>query len=76
MSRICDICGKRPMYGNRVSKSYIHTRHIWKPNLLKIRTMVGGTPVTLKICTQCLRSGFITKHVKVPGAGVPKKSQE
>ncbi|MCR4626298.1 MAG: 50S ribosomal protein L28, partial [Treponema sp.] len=27
---------------------------------------LGGRTVTLKVCTRCLRSGFITKKVKVP----------
>lgn len=71
MSRVCDICGKHPMYGNRISKSYIHTRHVWNPNLVKVKTVIDGTPVTLRICTQCLRSGFITKKVRVPGTKVP-----
>ena len=54
------------MYGNKVSKSFNHTHRTWKPNLLKIKTELGGRTVTLKICTRCLRSGFITKKVKVP----------
>ena len=65
MSRTCDLCGKHPMHGNKVSNSYHHTRRTWKPNLLKIKTEIGGTTMTLRICTQCLRSGFVTKKVKV-----------
>ncbi|MCR5218066.1 50S ribosomal protein L28 [Treponema sp.] len=66
MSRTCDICGKHPIHGNKVSKSYNHTRRQWKPNLVKVKTVIGGTSMTLKICTQCLRSDFITKKVSVP----------
>ncbi|MCR4627340.1 MAG: 50S ribosomal protein L28 [Treponema sp.] len=66
MARTCDVCGKFPMYGNKVSKSFNHTHRTWKPNLLKIKTELGGRTVTLKVCTRCLRSGFITKKVKVP----------
>ena len=62
--RTCDLCGKKPMHGNRVSKTYHHTRRTWYPNLLKIKTEVDGTTMTLRICTQCLRSGFVTKKVK------------
>ncbi len=75
MSRTCDICGKHPMHGNRVSKSYNHTRHTWKPNLLKIKTEIGGTTTTLRICTQCLRSDFVTKKVNVHPANVPVAKQ-
>ena len=31
MSRACDICGKGVMSGNKVSKSYNHTRRTWRP---------------------------------------------
>jgi len=45
-----------------VSHANNKTRRDWKPNLLKVRTLVGGTKTTLKICARCLRSG---KFVKV-----------
>ena len=67
MSRTCAICGKSPMHGNRVSKTYHHTRHVWKPNLVTVKADFGdGGARTIKICTQCLRSGFVTKKVHVP----------
>lgn len=66
MSRTCDVCGKHPIHGNKVSNSYNHTRRQWKPNLVKVKTTIGGTTVTLNVCTQCLRSGFVTKKVRVP----------
>jgi large subunit ribosomal protein L28 len=70
MSRTCDICGKSPMYGNKISNSKIRTHRTWKPNLLKIKTTVGGTTRTINVCTRCLRSGFIDKKVNVPKAEV------
>ncbi|MDR3248515.1 MAG: 50S ribosomal protein L28 [Treponema sp.] len=63
MSRTCDICGKHTVTGNKVSHAKNHTRRTWKPNLVKIKTEIGGTPVTLKICARCLRSDLITKKV-------------
>ena len=63
MSRRCDICGKGTISGNSVSKSYNHSRRTWKPNLVEIKTEIGGTTMTLKICTRCLRSGYVTKKV-------------
>lgn len=73
MSRTCDICGKHPVHGNKVSKSYNHQRRTWKPNLLKIKTVMDGTTVTLKICTRCLSAGYVTKKVNVvpANAGAP-----
>jgi large subunit ribosomal protein L28 len=63
MSRTCDICGKGPLTGNTVSHAKNHARRVWKPNLKKVKTELGGTTVTLKICARCLRSDYITKKV-------------
>ena len=62
MSRTCDLCGKRTTTGNNVSHAHNKTRRTWKPNLLKVRTLVGGSKLTIKVCTRCLRTG---KFVKV-----------
>ncbi|MBU3850203.1 MAG: 50S ribosomal protein L28 [Candidatus Treponema excrementipullorum] len=63
MSRRCEICGKGALSGNRVSKSYNHTRRTWKPNIVEVKTEIGGTTMTIKMCTRCLRSGYVTKKV-------------
>lgn len=63
MSRRCEICGKGSLTGNKVSKSMNHTRKTWKPNIIEVKTEFDGTTRTLKVCTRCLRSGFITKKV-------------
>jgi large subunit ribosomal protein L28 len=61
MARKCDICGKGTVTGNKVSHSNNRTRRTWKPNLHKVRTMVGKSKTTLKVCTRCLRSGKVVK---------------
>lgn len=63
MSRRCEICGKGALSGNRVSKSYNHTRRTWKLNIVEVKTEIGGTTMTIKMCTRCLRSGYVTKKV-------------
>ena len=63
MSRICDLCSKRTVTGNRVSHAKNRTRRTWKPNLVKVKTMVEGSTFTVKICARCLKSDFITKKV-------------
>ncbi|MDR2552921.1 MAG: 50S ribosomal protein L28 [Treponema sp.] len=63
MSRTCDICGKHTITGNSVSHAKNRTRRVWKPNLKKVKTNSGGTTVTVKICTRCLKSDLITKKV-------------
>ena len=73
MSRTCDVCGKGSIHGNKVSKSYNHTRRSWRPNLLKIKTELFGTTRTINICTQCLRSGFVTKKINVTPANAGAK---
>ena len=61
------------MHGNKVSKSYNHTRRSWRPNLLKIKTELFGTTRTINMCTQCLRSGFVTKKINVTPANAGAK---
>ena len=68
MARVCDICGKGTVTGNKVSHAKNHTRRTWKPNLKKIKTEIEGTTFTLKICTHCLKSDFITKKVRIKKA--------
>ena len=63
MSRRCEICGKGTMSGNTVSKSKNHQRRTWKPNLVEVKTEIEGTTTTVKLCTRCLRSGYIVKKV-------------
>ncbi|HOV37176.1 MAG TPA: 50S ribosomal protein L28 [Spirochaetales bacterium] len=61
MARRCDICGKGTISGNNISHAKNATRRVWKPNLVKVRTMVGKTRTTLKVCTRCLKSGKVVK---------------
>ncbi|MDR2767595.1 MAG: 50S ribosomal protein L28 [Treponema sp.] len=63
MSRTCDICGKHTVTGNTVSHAKNKVRRVWKPNLKKVKTLIDGSTVTLKICTRCLKSDYITKKV-------------
>ena len=67
MSRMCDVCGKGVMYGNKVSKSYNHTKRTWRPNLHSVKAeLPNGEVRTIKICSSCLRRGFVDKKVRVP----------
>ena len=67
MSRMCDVCGKGVMSGNKVSRSYNHTRRTWRPNLHTVTAKLpNGSVRTLKVCSGCLSAGFIDKQVKLP----------
>jgi large subunit ribosomal protein L28 len=61
MSRICEICGKGPSFGNNVSHANNKTRTVWYPNLQKVKAVSNGSVKTVKVCTRCIRSGHITK---------------
>jgi large subunit ribosomal protein L28 len=64
MSKVCDICGKKPIHGNKVSHANNRTHRIWEPNLRKIRIVDNnGSIKTVKVCLTCLKSGTIQKAV-------------
>ncbi|HEU5103746.1 MAG TPA: 50S ribosomal protein L28 [Roseiflexaceae bacterium] len=53
----CQLCGKKPTFGNNVSFSLNRTRRTWKPNIQKATlTLDGGVSVQMKLCTKCLRT--------------------
>jgi large subunit ribosomal protein L28 len=77
MARHCKICGKSAHMGNRVTTrgkaKYLGgvgtkvtgiARRKFKPNLQRLRVTVGKTSTTLLVCTQCIRSGSVTKLVR------------
>jgi len=63
MSRQCDLCSKKTIFGNTVSHSKNRTRRVWRPNLLSMKTMIGGTTLSIKICTRCLKANKLVKAV-------------
>jgi large subunit ribosomal protein L28 len=53
----CQLCGKKPTFGNNVSHAHNLTRRMWKPNIQKATlTLDGGVSVQMKLCTKCLRT--------------------
>ena len=63
MAKICEICGKKPIVGNKVSHSHHKTRRRWLPNLQRVRAMIDGTKKRIKVCTNCLKSGKVLKVI-------------
>ncbi len=61
MSRVCDICGKRPGTGHKVSNSDHRTKRTWRPNLQRVRAVVDGRPRRLVVCTSCIKAGKVRK---------------
>lgn len=62
MSRMCDLCGKKPSTGNNVSHAHNKTRRRWLPNLKTVRIATDcGNAKHIRVCTSCIRSGAVTK---------------
>jgi large subunit ribosomal protein L28 len=58
MSRVCQVTGKKPITGNKVSHSNIKTRRRFLPNLQTKRFFLAeeDTWVTLKVSTEAIRT--------------------
>ena len=80
MSRICECCGKRPSTGNKVTRRGLAkhkggvgrkitgiSRRQFRPNLQRVRIQIpGGGVKRMRVCTQCLRSGKVSKPKRAP----------
>ncbi len=78
MSRQCEMCAKKVQVGNRVETrgkaKYLGgvgtkitgiTKRKFVPNLQRVHvTLPSGENTTLRVCTQCIRSGVIRKTVR------------
>lgn len=64
MSKVCEICGKKPMSGNNVSHSHRKTKRKWLPNLQKAKILVDDREVSMRICTKCIKTRAKIKRVK------------
>jgi large subunit ribosomal protein L28 len=63
MAKICEICGKKPMYGNNVSHANNRTKRRFEPNLQRVRAVVDGKTRRITVCTSCIQAGKIVKAV-------------
>ncbi len=61
MARVCEICGKRPVFGHRISHAHNVTKRRWYPNLQRVRALINGAARRIVVCTSCLRSGRVQK---------------
>lgn len=61
MAKVCDICGKGPVFGHNVSHANNKTRKVWYPNLHTVKVAKKGGMIRMKVCSRCLRSGLVTK---------------
>lgn len=64
MARVCEVCGKKPAFGNNVSHAHNVTARRWLPNLQRVRVLINGAARRMRVCTRCIRSGKIKKAVR------------
>ncbi|MGH7137311.1 MAG: 50S ribosomal protein L28 [Pirellulales bacterium] len=84
MAKACEVCGKAPQMGNSITTrgkaKYLGgvgtkitgiSRRQFKPNLQRIRVTRDGSNKTMRVCTQCIRSGAIAKLVRAAPFKLP-----
>lgn len=78
MARVCECCGKGRTLGNQMTTrgkaKYLGgfgtkvtglTKRAFQPNLQRVKvTTDNGTNKTVRVCTQCIRSGAVKKRVR------------
>lgn len=61
MSKVCEICGKKPMVGCNVSHAHNVTKRRFNPNLQSVRAQHEGRVKKMVVCTSCIKSGLVVK---------------
>lgn len=61
MALMCDVCGKKPVYGNTISHANNVRRRRWNPNLRRVKALVNGVRKHIRVCATCIRSGKVQK---------------
>ena len=76
MARVCQVTGKRPISGNKVSHSNIKTKRRFLPNLQTKRYFLAEEDkwITLKLCSEAIRTinknGLYTVVKELRASGV------
>ena len=61
MAQMCEICGKKPSYGNIISHANNVRRRRWNVNLRRVKAVVEGVRKHIRVCAACIRSGKVKK---------------
>jgi len=61
MARVCDVCGRGPQFGHKISHAHNVSNRRWNLNLQSVRAVVKGGNKRIRVCTSCIRSGKVQK---------------
>lgn len=61
VAAVCDICDKKPGFGNNRPWSRKITKRRFDPNIQRVRAVINGTPKRLNVCTSCLKAGKVSR---------------
>ena len=61
MSKVCDLCGKGPQFGHKVSHAHNVSNRRWNVNLQSVRAVIAGGNKRIRVCTGCIKNGKVTK---------------
>ena len=61
MAKNCELCGRGPMFGHRISHAHNVTNRRWNINLQTVRAIVNGTNKRIRVCTSCIKNGKVQK---------------
>ncbi len=74
MARECGICGKKTVTGNQITRRGLakakggvgrkitgRSKRKFKPNVQRVRVLVGKTPTRMRVCVRCLKAGKVRK---------------
>ncbi|MBE0461657.1 MAG: 50S ribosomal protein L28 [Candidatus Aminicenantes bacterium] len=63
MPKVCEICGKGPIFGHSISHSHKVSNKKWKPNLQHVKAQTNSGVKHMWVCTRCIRSGRVKKAI-------------
>ena len=61
MAKVCEICGRGPQFGHRVSHAHNVTKRRWNLNLQTVHAVIKGSGKRVRVCTSCIRNGKVQK---------------
>ncbi len=61
MARRCQITGRGPQVGHKISHAHNISKRRWNINLQKVRVIIDGQVKRIRVSTKAIKSGLITR---------------